>query len=127
LQQPANGFALYRIYQGTEVVGKFPFLQEYNSAAWHDKFSFTNYETVLGYSSLMTSLQPLGEKGYTWDGSSGASFASWAPGEQPSQNGDCATFNKLGVSSTPCNEPSNFMCEEKKLETSIGQPTERMM
>jgi len=73
----------------------------------------------------MTGLQPLGEKGLTWDGASTASFTSWAPGEKPTQNGDCASFNKLGISSTPCDVPSNFMCEDKKLETTAAQTTEQ--
>lgn len=73
----------------------------------------------------MTNLQPLGDKGQTWDGTSRASFTSWAPGEQPSQNGDCASFNKFGISSTACNEPSNFMCEDKKLTTTAAHTTEQ--
>lgn len=88
---------------------------------------YSHRTSVLGYSSIMTSLQPLGEKTVTWDGTSGASYTPWAPGEQPSQNGDCASFNKLGISSIPCNEPSNFMCEAKHLETTAAQTTEEKL
>jgi hypothetical protein len=62
-------------------------------------------ETALGYSSILTGLQPFGDKGFSWNGISDAQDLDWVKGS-PSEVGACATFNKIG--------PSNFMCEEKR-------------
>ena len=66
----------------------------------------------LGFANILTDLQPFGNSGFSWNGNGGAPVLDWASG-QPSDKGDCATFNKMGLSSTSCTTPSNFMCEEK--------------
>jgi hypothetical protein len=60
----------------------------------------------------LTGLQPFGDKGFSWNGVSDAQGLDWVKGS-PSQLGDCASFNKMGLHSAPCKKPSNFMCEEK--------------
>jgi hypothetical protein len=68
--------------------------------------------SALGFANILTDLQPFGNSGFSWNGNSGATALDWAS-EQPSDKGDCATFNKMGLSSTSCTVRSNFMCEEK--------------
>lgn len=66
---------------------------------------------ALGYASIFTQLQPLGISGET-----NANNIAWSGGE-PSGKGDCTSFNKLGFSMVPCEEPRNFMCEAKNTDT----------
>jgi hypothetical protein len=70
-------------------------------------------ETALGYSSILTGLLPFGDKGFSWNGISDAQGLDWIKGS-PSEVGACASFNKIGLHSSPCQKPSNFMCEEKQ-------------
>jgi hypothetical protein len=68
----------------------------------------------------LTDLQPSGSSGFSWNGNGGATALDWAAG-QPSDKGDCATFNKMGLSSTSCTMRSNFMCEVKP-EAAVTNP-----
>jgi hypothetical protein len=77
---------------------------------------------ALGFANILTDLQPFGNSGFSWNGNSGAPALDWASG-QPSDKGDCATFNKIGLSSTSCTTPSNFMCEEKTAVTNPAPQT----
>jgi len=77
---------------------------------------------ALGFADILTDLQPFGNSGFSWNGNSGAPALDWAAG-QPSDKGDCATFNKMGLSSTSCITPSNFMCEEKTAVTNSAPQT----
>lgn len=58
----------------------------------------------------MTGLQAFGEGDFSWDGKSKAQNLDWTTGN-PSEIGDCATFNKMGLTSITCDTPSHYMCE----------------
>lgn len=70
-------------------------------------------QTALGYSSILTGLQPLGDNGFSWNGIFEAQGLDWVNGS-PSDKGSCTSFNKMGLQSTPCQKPNNFMCEAKQ-------------
>ena len=65
---------------------------------------------ALGFAPILTDLQSYGESGFSWDGKSKAISLDWYSGN-PSEIGDCATYNKMGLSSIPCDSPSQYMCE----------------
>jgi hypothetical protein len=68
---------------------------------------------VLGLESvsLLTSLHTLDGGALTWDGANKAEDINWAP-NHPAEL-DCARLTMKGLKSTPCDVPSNFMCESK--------------
>lgn len=70
------------------------------------------YKLALGYSSILTGLLPFGDNGFSWNGITVAQGLEWAKGS-PSKIGECTTFNKMGLQSTPCQNSTNFMCEAK--------------
>jgi hypothetical protein len=78
----------------------------------------------LGESSILTGLQPLDDKTFTWDGSSQAQNLEWAP-KQPAEGG-CASFTSEGLTSTSCDTVSNFMCEAKSPETTLASPVNQV-
>jgi len=66
---------------------------------------------------VLTSLAKTEANDFSWLGEVVADFVKWAPG-QPSE-GKCGGLGDKGMTTLPCDSPSNFACEEKMYKSEI--------